>query len=100
MTEPAVPGGRSGSSKPQLRDLAVHLRDRADRGRLAVQLVGEAVDRHDPVRVQQQDRQDRSLPGAAEADRPLRRAHLERAQDAEDELQADDRSATGPSGRR
>ena len=79
---------------PQLRDLAVHLRDRADRGRPAVQLLGEAVDRDDPVRIQQQDRQDRPLPGAAEADRPLRRAHLERAEDAEDEFQA----ATVPPG--
>ena len=35
---------------PQLRDLAVHLRDRAHRGRPAVQLLGETVDRDDPVR--------------------------------------------------
>ena len=85
--------GRAGRAprlqeQPQLGDLAVHLRDRADRGRPAVQLLGEAVDRHDPVRIQEQDRQDRSLPGAAETDRPLGRAHLERAQDAEDEFQA------------
>ena len=57
---------------PQLGDLAVHLRDRADRRRLSVQLVGEPVDRHDPVGVQEQDREDRPLPGAAETDRPLR----------------------------
>ena len=79
---------------PQLRDLAVHLRDRADRGRPAVQLLGEAVDRHDPVRIQQQDRQDRPLPGSAEADGSLRRGHLEGAEDAEDESQ----TATVPLG--
>ena len=86
----------------QLRDLPVHLRDGADRRRLAVQLVGEAVDRHDPIRVEQQDRQHRTLPRATKADRPGRRIGLERAEDAEGELQAADRSAAAaqPTGSR
>ena len=66
------------------------LRDRADRRRLAVQLVGEAVDRHDPIRIEQEDRQHRTLPRAAEANRPGRRHDLERTQDAEGERQAAD----------
>ena len=80
----------------QLRDLPVHLGHGGDRRLLAVQLVREAVDRHDPIRVEQQDRQHRALPRTAKSNRPGRRHHLERPQDAEGERQAADGSASAP----
>jgi hypothetical protein len=41
----------------ELRDVPLQLGHRAGGARLAVQVVREPVDRHDPVRVQQQDRE-------------------------------------------
>ena len=68
---------------PQLGDLALHLRHRRDRRPSGVELVGEPLDRHDAVRVQQQDRERRALPRPAEPDRAVLADDLERPQDAE-----------------
>ena len=68
----------------QVGDLALDLRDGGRRRLAPVEVVGEAVDRDDPVRAQQQDRQHRALTRAAKADgRPGGVDDLERAEDAE-----------------
>ena len=46
----------------------MHLRDGTDRCRIAVEIIREALDRDDPIRVEQEDRQHRTLALAAEAD--------------------------------
>jgi len=61
----------------------MHLRRRRDRRAARIELVGEPVDRHDPVRVQEQDRERRALLRAAEADRTLGPDDLQRPQDPE-----------------
>jgi hypothetical protein len=67
--------------------LPVYLRDGAYRRRLAVELVGEPVDRHDPVCLEQQKRQHRPLPRATEANRPFLRRRFDRAENPKYELQ-------------
>ena len=67
----------------KLRDLAVHLRRRRHGSAPGVELVGEPVDRDDPVRVQEQDRERRPLLRPAEPDRPVGPNDLERAEDPE-----------------
>ena len=74
---------------PQLRDLSVHLGHRRDRRAARIELVGEPLDRHDAVCVQQQDRERRALPRAAEPDRAVVADDLERAQEAELEHRRD-----------
>ena len=73
----------------KLRDLAVHLRRRRHGGAAGIELVGEPVDRDDPVRVQEQDRERRPLLRPAEPDRPVGPDDLERAEDPELEHRAD-----------
>ena len=52
------------------------------RGRvLAVQVLGELVDRDDPVRVEQQDREHGPLLTAAEPNRPRRRRYFQGPED-------------------
>ena len=68
---------------PQLRDLPLHLRHGRHRRPAGVEVVGEPLDRHDAVRVQQQDRERRALPRPAEPDRAVVADHLERSQHAE-----------------
>ena len=67
----------------KLGDLAVHLRRRRDGRAPRVELVGEPVDRDDPVRVQEQDRERRPLLRPAELHRPVGPDDLERAEDPE-----------------
>src|SRR5215208_6108006 len=68
----------------QIRDLALDLRDGGRRRLAAVEVVGQAVDRDDPVGAQEEDRQYRTLTRSAKADgRPGRADDLERAQYAE-----------------
>ena len=73
----------SPSALAELGDLAVHLRRRRDGRAPGVELVGEPVDRDDPVRVQEQDRERRSLLRPAELNRPVGSDDLERPQDPE-----------------
>ena len=84
-------GGAEGLA--QLGDLAVDLRDRGDRRRVAVEVAGEPVDRHDAVGVEQQHGQQRPLPRAAEADGAVGAADRERAENREAQCQTPDRSA-------
>ena len=70
----------------QVGHLALHLGDRGRRRLAPVELVREPVDRDDAVGVQEQDRQHSALARAAEADRRVGAEDLERAQDAELEL--------------
>ena len=74
---------RRAERAPQLRDLPLHLGHRRDRRAARIELVGEPLDRHDAVRVQQQDRERRALPRAAEPDRAVVADDLERAKEAE-----------------
>ena len=67
----------------ELGDVAVHLRRRRDRRAARVQLVGEPVERDDPVRAQEQDRQRRPLLRATETNRSVGSGDLERPQDPE-----------------
>ena len=68
---------------PELRHLPLNLRDRGHRRPSRVELVGEPLDGHDAVRVQEQDRERRALPRPAELDRAVLADDLERSQDAE-----------------
>ena len=72
----------------KLRDLAVHLRGRRHGGTPRIELVGEAVDRDDPVPVQEEDRERRSLLRSAELHEALRPDDLDRPQDPELEHRA------------
>ena len=67
----------------QIRDLPLDLRDRGRRGLLAVERVGEPVDRHDAVGGERQDRQHRAASRPAEVHRAALADDLERAQDAD-----------------
>ena len=58
-------------------------------GRRRVEVVGEPLDRHDTVRVQEQDRERRALLRPAEPNRAVLADDLERPQDAELEHRAD-----------
>ena len=68
---------------PQLGDLAMHLRHRGRGGVAGVELVGDAVDRHHPTGLEQQQREDRALGAPAERDLLAVAMRLERAEDAE-----------------
>ena len=68
---------------PQLGDLTVHLRRCRDGWAPCIELVGKRVDRDDPVRIEQQDRERRALLRSAELNRPRRSDDLERTQDPE-----------------
>ena len=68
---------------PELRHLALHLRDGRHGRPSGVEVVGELLDGHDAVRVQEQDRERRALPRPAEPDRAVLADDLERSQDAE-----------------
>ena len=68
---------------PQLGDLALHLRDRRDGGGAVVEVVGESLDRDDPVRAEQEDREGRALLRPAELKRAVAVHDLERPQEAE-----------------
>ena len=83
---PGRPGlDRVGRSEraPELRHLALDLRDGSHWRPSCVQVFGELLDGNDPVRVQEQDREGRALPRPAELDCAVRADDLERAQDAE-----------------
>ena len=80
---PCLDRFRRAERAPELGDLPLHLRDRGDGRAPGVQLVREPLDRHDAVRVQQQDRQRRPLPRPAEPDRAVLADDLERPQHAE-----------------
>ena len=67
----------------QLGHLAMDLGDRADRGRLAVELLGEPLDRDDAVRLQQQHGEHGPLVAAAERELGAAAARLERPEDPE-----------------
>ena len=67
----------------ELGDLAVHLRRRRGRCAPRIELIGEAVDRDDPVGIEQQDRERRPLLRPAERKRSFIPDDLERAQDPE-----------------
>ena len=68
---------------PELRHLALNLRDRGHGRPSCPEVVGELLDGDDPVRVQEQDRERRALPRPAELDCAVRADDLERSQDAE-----------------
>ena len=68
---------------PELRHLALNLRDRGHGRPSCVQLVGKPLDGNDPVRVQEQDRERRALPRPAELDCAVLADDLERSQEAE-----------------
>ena len=76
--------GAVGLQKPaQVRHVGL---DRSDRmaGRLpAVEAVDQAVERDHPVRLDQQDRKDRPLPGGGDVQAGTVRPHLERTEDLE-----------------
>ena len=80
---PRLDRSRRAERAPQLRDLPLHLRDRGDGRAAGVQVVREPLDRHDAIRVQQQDRERRALPRPAEPDRAVVADDLERPQHAE-----------------
>ncbi len=56
----------------------MYLRRRRDGCAACVKLIGEPVDRDDPVRIEQQDRERRPLLRPAQVNRPLRPDDLER----------------------
>jgi hypothetical protein len=68
---------------PQFGDLAVDLRDRAHRRVAWVELLGDAIDRDDAARVEQQQGQHGALVPPAERDLGAVATRLERAEDAE-----------------
>src|SRR5204862_4284433 len=68
---------------PELRDLALYLRDGGHRRGAGVEVVREALDRDDTVRVQEQDREGCALPRSAEWDGAALLDDLQRSQDAE-----------------
>ena len=61
-------------------------RDRGRRRIARIQFVGQPVDRHDPVGVQEQDRQNGALTRTAKADRAVGADGLQWAEDAELEV--------------
>jgi hypothetical protein len=67
----------------QPRDGQLQALDRARRGRLASQLLDQPIDRHRLVGMQQQQREQRPLLGAAKRHRQLTVLDLERTQDPE-----------------
>src|SRR2546423_15087160 len=72
---------------PQLRHLPLHLGDRRHRRFSAVEVVCEPVDRHYAVCAQEQNGERRSLPDAAEFERPVVAYDLERPEETEVEHQ-------------
>ncbi|GAA3690136.1 hypothetical protein GCM10022267_90940 [Lentzea roselyniae] len=73
--------GEVGQSAAQTADGVVDLlAHRA--GRVVPERVHELVDRHDPVRVEQEDREELALAGAAEPDRLAGLKHFERPEQA------------------
>jgi len=66
-----------------MRDVRLNLRQRARRRLLAVEVIGETVDRYDPIRVQQEDREHRSFFRSAEPKRARLVDDLEWSQDPE-----------------
>jgi hypothetical protein len=80
---PRLDRRRRAERPPQLRHLPLHLRHRCHRRPSRVELVGEPLDRHDAIGVQQQDRERRPLPRPAERHLPAVGGHLERTEDAE-----------------
>ena len=69
---------RRAEDPPQLGDLALHLRDGRDGGSAVVEIIGEPLDRDDPVRPEQEDREGGALLRPAERDRAGFAHHLER----------------------
>ena len=67
----------------EVGDMALHLLDGAYRGLAGVEIVGEPVDRDDPVRVQEEDGERRPLLRPAEPDLAALVGDLERSQDPE-----------------
>ena len=67
----------------QLGDLALNLRHRRNGRASGVELVGQPLDGHDVVCVQEQDRERRSLPRPAKPDRAVLADDFERPQDTE-----------------
>ncbi len=80
---PRLDRSRRTERPPELGDLPLHLRDRGDGRATGVQIVREALDRDDAVRVQQQDRERRALTRPAEPDRAAVADDLQRTQHAE-----------------
>ena len=80
---PRLDRSRRAERTPKLGDLPLHLRDRGDGRAAGVQVVREALDRHDAIRVQQQDRQRRALTRPSEPDRVAVGDDLQRTQNAE-----------------
>ena len=67
----------------EVRHLPLHLRNRGHRRPPGVQLVGESIDGHDTVCLQEQERECRALPRASETRRAVVANHFERSEDAE-----------------
>jgi hypothetical protein len=63
--------------------LPLHLGDGGDGRPPCVEIVGESLDRHDAIRLEQQDRKRPPLPEPAERHRPAVGEDLERSEDAE-----------------
>ena len=74
---------RRAKSFPELGDLPLHLGDGSNGSRSRVQVVSESLDRHDTIRIEEQDRERRALLRASKRDGALVSDHLERPQDAE-----------------
>ncbi len=66
----------------------MHLRRCRDGCASGIELVGERVDRNDPVRIEQQGRERRALLRPAEVNRPPLSDNLERTQDPKLEIAA------------
>ena len=75
-------GGRA-ERAPELRHLTLNLRNRGHRRPSCVEVLRELLDGHDSVRMQEQDRERRTLPRPAELDCAVLADDLERSQDAE-----------------
>ena len=75
--------GRCAEDLAQLGDLSLHLGNRRDRSGTRIEIIGEPLDRDDPIRLEEQDRKGRALLRPSEGHGALVCDHLERSQDAE-----------------
>lgn len=67
----------------KLRDLPLYLCDGGNRRGAGVEVIGEPLDRDDPIRIEQQDRERRALLRPPEPNRAVLAHDLQRSQDAE-----------------
>ena len=75
--------GLSAERLAELRDLPLHLRDRRHGSGSGIEIVGQPLDRDNPVRIEEQNRQGCTLLRPGERNRAGLADDLERAQDAE-----------------